>query len=101
MAQNSYSRILGLMFKKSLPKNRGLLLIPCNSIHTFFMRFPIDVIFLNKHNTIVGIYRNLKPWRITKIFFTAKKVLELPANSIPADVILEEKLILEHPHYKL
>lgn len=72
-------RFLGLMLKKNI--NTGYLFPKCNSIHTFFMKENIDVIFLDKDNTILYIYNNLSPWKI--IFYKRKvySVLELPMNS--------------------
>jgi uncharacterized membrane protein (UPF0127 family) len=85
VADDPVSRVIGLMFKKS-PKGDGLLLEPCNSIHTFFMRYSLDVIFLNKSNVVVKIIRDLKPWRMTFIYFKARKTLELPAGKLPSDI---------------
>lgn len=94
VAQNVFSRILGLMFKKTLGPAEGLLLCPCNSIHTFFMHFPIDVVFMSKEGTIIKILRNLPPWRVTRIYFSAKRVLEVGAGKIPLSIEEGQKLEL-------
>lgn len=87
VADNMISRLVGLMFRASPPQNaEGLLLDPCNSIHTFFMRYPIDVVFLNSKNEVIKVIRNLKPWRMTWIYFRASKTLELPAGKLPLEV---------------
>lgn len=87
VADNVLTRIIGLMFRSEPPENaEGLLLDPCNSIHTCFMRYPIDVAFLNSQNKIIKIIRNLKPWRMTWIYFRASKTLELPAGRLPIEV---------------
>ncbi|MBF0298786.1 MAG: DUF192 domain-containing protein [Oligoflexia bacterium] len=70
----------------------GLLIESCNSIHTCFMRFNIDVLFLNKENEIVSIIRNMKPWRITWMYFKAKKVLELNAGIISGNTNVGDKV---------
>ena len=57
---------------------------PCMSIHTFFMKFPIDVIFLNKRNQMIAAKRNLKPNRLTRLYPKAISVLELPAGVLEA-----------------
>ena len=80
LADTTYKRIVGLMFKKNIQK--GLLLSPNNSIHTFFMKESIDVIYLNKHNKIVRISQNMKPWRVGPIVFSGAKTLELPNGSV-------------------
>jgi uncharacterized protein len=96
MADQFFDRLQGLMFKPSLESGKGLLITPCNSIHTFFMRFPIDVIFLDGNNGVVKIIKNLKPWRMTKIYFSSRKTLELPAGQTPID--LKEGDYVEFTH---
>ena len=63
LARSLWARFWGLMGRASLPEGHGLLLKPCTSVHTFFMRFPIDVIFLDKANRVVKIIPEMKPWR--------------------------------------
>lgn len=80
IANNSFTRMKGLMFKKEIIN--GLLITPCNSIHTFFMKADIDVIYLNKKGEVVRIDKCMIPWKIGKIIFKAFAVLELPSGSI-------------------
>ncbi|RKQ33297.1 DUF192 domain-containing protein [Oceanobacillus halophilus] len=75
------SRFKGLMMKKSIAENAGLHISPCSSIHTFFMKFSIDIIYLNQNNEIVGIEESLEPGKIGKRFADAKSVIELPAGT--------------------
>lgn len=93
VADDFSSRLIGLMFKKKLVGADALLIDPCNSIHTFFMRYSLDVVFIGKKNNVVKIIRNLKPWRMTWLYFRSHKVLELPSGKLPAD--LKEGDILE------
>lgn len=86
VADTPATRIIGLMFKKKISGADGLLLDPCNSIHTFFMRYSLDVVFLSKTNVVIKVIRNLKPWRMTFIYFKARKTLELPAGQLPLDL---------------
>ena len=75
---NIFNRFLGLMFKKNI--NYGLCFPRCNSIHTFFMKIPIDVIMTDKNYNILYMYKNLKP---NKIILPKKNVyytFELPCN---------------------
>jgi len=81
LTQNAWERMVGLLNRKELGSKEGLLIDGSNSIHTFFMRFSIDVVFLDKSNQVVGIVKNLAPWRVTRIFWRAKAVLELPAGT--------------------
>jgi uncharacterized membrane protein (UPF0127 family) len=81
-ADSFTSRFLGLMLRKSMPSHEALLLAPCNSIHMFFVRFPIDVVFLDEEHEIKKMAENLRPWRIIPPVRSAHAALELPAGSI-------------------
>ena len=83
LADGFLDRFLGLMFRKSLDLNGGLLLKPCRQIHMFFMRFSIDAVFFSKENKIVHLEKNLAPGRMTRYIKDAESVLEL--NSGTAD----------------
>ena len=78
LAENFLSRFCGLMLRKNLPEGRGLLLAPCNSVHMGFMRFSIDVIYLDENFRIKKIVRNLRPWIGMSACFGAWGTLELP-----------------------
>jgi len=82
MADSSLKRIVGLIGKTGLKKDEALIIRSCNSIHTFFMRFPIDVLFVDSGNKVVFLRGRLKPWRLTPICWKAKFVIELPAGTI-------------------
>src|SRR5881398_578504 len=72
----------GLMFASPLPTGGGLVIDPCNSIHMFFMRYPLDILFLNKEGAVVFMYKGIKPWRVGRIVRGAKMAVELPAGTI-------------------
>ena len=83
VADTFYTRLVGLLNDKHpLEFGDGLWLVPCNSIHCFGMRFTIDAVFLDKNLQVVHLVRGIKPWRISKIVFSAHSVLELPAGMI-------------------
>jgi len=63
VARSMWARFWGLMGKRELDEGHGLLLSPCSSIHMFFMRFPLDVIFLDKSNRVTKVVSGIKPWR--------------------------------------
>ena len=84
VANTLLSRMTGLLGRGALKKGEALILRPCSQIHTFFMRFPIDALFVNKKNEVIAAVCNLKPWRITRIYFTASFTVELPAGTIAA-----------------
>lgn len=92
LADNSISRMIGLMFKPGLEAGEGLLIRPCNSIHTFFMRFNIDVLFLDKEYRVLKVIRNLKPWRMTRMYFKAFQVLELQGGTLSEDIHENDQL---------
>lgn len=74
------SKFLGLMGKKSLDPDSGLLLKNCGSIHCFFMRFTIDVIYLSSAYEVLYT-ETVKPWRLGRIVRHTKHTLELPEGS--------------------
>ncbi|QCJ41715.1 DUF192 domain-containing protein [Bacillus sp. S3] len=81
-ADTFFKRLKGLMFSKSLPAGHGLLIQPCQSIHTFFMKYSIDVLYLSKDLEIVGMDETVQPAKVGKIRKKAYSVLELPAGTI-------------------
>src|SRR3989338_6251077 len=82
IADSLFSRLRGLLGRDSLASSEGLILKPCDSIHTFFMRFPIDVVFVDKNNRVIRLYHSLKPWSLSGIFLRAAFCLELPARTL-------------------
>jgi uncharacterized membrane protein (UPF0127 family) len=79
VADRPFGRMRGLLGRRSLPSGEGLLLRPAGSVHTFFMRFPIDVVFLDRDLTVLDVTPALRPWR-TAARRGSKAVLELPAG---------------------
>lgn len=84
------SRLKGLMFRKALGKEEGLLLCGCSAVHCCFMRFPIDVVYLDSEMKVIG-KETVKPWRVGSIFKGTKNVLELNASAADG---LSEGMIL-------
>ena len=84
VANTMASRMVGLLRTKSLANGEGLWIEPCNQIHTWFMRFTIDALFLDKEGKVVKAVERMKPWKLTGIAFGARGVLELPAGTIAA-----------------
>lgn len=79
IADNFFKRFKGLMGRKYLLEKTGLKIAPCNSIHCFFMRIPIDIIFLSKDDMVVKTIHDMKPWRISPIVKGAHYVIEANA----------------------
>lgn len=84
MADHYFSRLMGLMGKPSLPPQEGLWILPCSDIHSCFMRFEFDAIFVDKQNKVLHLVERMKPWRISKLVRGGRAVLELPAGTIAA-----------------
>jgi len=83
IARSFAARSKGLLGRRVMPPGSGMLIDPCSSVHTWFMRFPIDVIFVDGKNRVVGLRRNLKPWRMAWSW-RGTKTIELPAGTIAA-----------------
>jgi hypothetical protein len=73
---------VGLLGRKELPEGHGLWIRPCKSIHTFFMRFPIDVAYVSSDGSVVKTCSRLRPFRLSMGGRGAHSVLELPAGSL-------------------
>ena len=79
VAETPFARLRGLLGRSELGRGEGLLLRPASAIHMWFMRFPIDAVFLDRELRVVKIAADLRPWRIASARH-AKSVLELPAG---------------------
>lgn len=80
IADTFLKRFLGLMGRKKIPRGRGLLIEPCNSIHMFFMRFSIDAIYVDKNFVVKKIVKNLPAWIGLSICSGAHAVIEFAAG---------------------
>lgn len=83
-ADSFWRRLRGLMFRTALPLGTGLLIRPCNQVHTYWMRFPIDVVFLDRAGRVVGVQSELHPGRMWPRVKGAHAALELPAGTVAA-----------------
>lgn len=81
IADGFWSRFVGLQFAAELPAGHGLLLVPCNSVHTCFVRFPLDLVFLDRQGEVLAIRRNARPWRVVLPVRKTHAVLELPTDA--------------------
>lgn len=84
IAGTFWLRLKGLLGKKGLESKTGLILNPCTSIHTLFMRFPIDAVFVDSKNRIIKTYHALPAWRLSAILFNSAFCIELPAGTLLA-----------------
>jgi uncharacterized membrane protein (UPF0127 family) len=103
LAVTSAERRRGLLGRDHLAPSAALMLSPCWAIHTAFMRFPIDVVFVDRRGRVVRVVRNLVPWRLAASF-RAHSVIEFSGGSLrtrdlrPGD---ELTLLPETPHQAL
>jgi hypothetical protein len=84
IADSFLSRLIGLLNCSGLRQGEALVLSPSNSIHSFFMRFTFDAIFLDRGQQVIALIPGLKPFRISRVYFNAVSTIELPVGSIQA-----------------
>lgn len=86
-ASRLYERFLGLMGRAPLGVGVGLMLSPCKSVHTCFMRFAIDVVFLDNAGSVLRVARDVRPWRLTWAPWKTHSVIELESGWLPQEAI--------------
>jgi len=82
VAGNSLTRLRGLIGSRPLQSGQGLLIVGCKSVHTHFMGYAIDVLYMGSDKRVVGMDRDLTPWRLGHTFRGSRHVLELPAGTL-------------------
>ena len=86
-ADSFLRKLFGLVFSAQLKENEGLLIDNCSSIHTFWMRYPIDILFLDSDNRVIRFFEDLKPFRVTPFIRGAVKTVELKSGTVKACLI--------------
>jgi uncharacterized membrane protein (UPF0127 family) len=86
------ARSRGLLGREQMGPQEGLWIVPCPMIHTFFMKFPIDVLFLDRGLVVVHVLEDLKPWRLSPWVLRAHSVLELAGGTLQGAVRLGDRL---------
>jgi uncharacterized protein len=81
VADTSAKRRTGLLKHEKLDADGGLWIVPCESVHTFFMKFPIDLVYVDKHHKVRKVRHAVPPWRMSACL-TAHSVIELPAGTV-------------------
>lgn len=82
IAGDFIKRLKGLMGRPGLNEGEAMLLYPCSSIHTFFMNFPIDAIFIDRNAVVLKTIENMKPYKISPVIKNSYMVIELPAGCL-------------------
>lgn len=91
-ADDSVSRNKGLLGRESMGAQEGLWIVPCPMIHTLFMKFPIDVVFLTRELKVARVLENLKPWRLSPWVPSARSVLELKGGVLRGSVTIGDEI---------
>ena len=97
LADTSETRRVGLLKHERLEPGSGLWIVPCESVHTFFMKFPIDLVYLDKQRKVRKVRHAVPAWRLSACL-SAHSILELPAGTaeksgtLPGDELVMEKL---------
>jgi len=95
-ARSFWARFRGLMGQPSLPPGEGLVLFGDNSIHMFFMRFPIDVLYLDGERRIIRLDEAMQPWRVGPMVRGCRCIVELPAGTIQnTQTAVGDQILLE------
>ena len=92
LAESMSQRMVGLMFQKDFPENQTMWIQKCNWIHTFFMKFPIDVIFVDKNLVVKKVKRNISPWRLPGPVLSATSVFEFTAGQVQDNIEVGDQL---------
>ncbi len=98
LALDPWRRLRGLLGRPPLEPSQGILIRPCKGVHTCFMGYAIDVIFLDRRGCVVALRADLRPWRLTALIGEAYCVLELPAgraaatHTAPGEILRFEEL---------
>ncbi|MEX0786918.1 MAG: DUF192 domain-containing protein [Dehalococcoidia bacterium] len=82
VARGYWPRLVGLLGRSSLQPGEGLLIEPCSSVHTAFMRFTIDVVYIDRDGLVVKLAPKMRPFRMSAAMRTARSVVELPSGTI-------------------
>jgi uncharacterized protein len=80
VADKGPARRKGLLGRTGLPTGGGLWIVPCESVHTFFMKFPIDLVYINRKKIVKKVRSNVSPWRLS-ICLSAHSIIELPSGA--------------------
>lgn len=94
IADGFFSRFAGLQLRNPLPAGKGLLLVPCSSIHTCFMRFDLDLVMVDKQGSVLQVSRGVRPWRAPVAPSQTYAVIEVTAGFLP-DLQVGDRLVLE------
>ena len=95
-ATSFWRRLRGYMLYAQPPSEfDGIYFPKCNQLHNSFVRFSLDLIFIDRQNVVVAVVRGFRPWRFTRIYFKAAHALEFPAGRLPESISIGDHIVLE------
>jgi len=95
LADTSEKRTVGLLKHTGLRAGEGLWIVPCEGVHTFFMKFAIDLVYIDRKKVVRKVVPNVVPWRLS-MCLSAHSIVELPAGAIAPDTTRKgDQLIFE------
>ena len=97
LADGFWTRLRGLLGRSGLEPDEGLWIEPCSSVHMFFMRFALDVAFVDRLGVVQRVYPNLRPWRATWIVPRARAAVELPVGTLATHGVEPGTILLVVP----
>lgn len=101
MATTFWTRFVGLQFRRQLRPQEGLLLRPCSSLHTCFMRFPIDVVMLSCDNVVLGVKHAVRPWRAVLCVAGTKTVIETAPDAVALQIGDRIRIVAVNKSYRV
>ncbi|MDP9233235.1 MAG: DUF192 domain-containing protein, partial [Actinomycetota bacterium] len=93
-ARSALGRARGLMGQSAMPPGTAMVFEPARQIHTFGMKFPLDVVFCDRTWKVLHVVRSMAPARMTRVVWRARYVLELRGDSLPAGVDVGQSLVM-------
>lgn len=90
-ADTYYKRLKGLMFLKDFKNPKGLFFANCTSIHTFFMNFNLDLLYLDAAFNVVKVKKNIKPWLMTLPLLKAKHIIEFKTGFLDGEFTYDRR----------
>jgi uncharacterized membrane protein (UPF0127 family) len=102
VADTAVRRVKGLLGRECLEDGQGLLFKSCSSLHTLFMRFPIDIVFMDKQGKVLKVSKNVKPFKFVAAPLRAYYALELPTNAVAkSETRVGDRLTFEEEAFDL
>lgn len=100
LAERFFQRLRGLIGRTEISNDTALLIRNCRMVHTFFLKFPIDIVFCSEKGTVVLVQENLVPWKISKLAYQASYVIEFRQGTVKEKQIRVGDQVYSSPEAK-